>query len=158
MAYFYGKTYYPMSNTRCLMHTVINTKSRYMTLDEEHCDDVYNVIASIATGLGCHMLRINGVANHIHMLVDLHSTVALADFMRVVKQRSSLWLKQCGLHPCFRGWGKEYFAHSVSPRHADAVIRYIAGQKEHHRMASFEDEIRRLITNSGMAWDDRMLT
>lgn len=147
-----------MSNTRCLIHTVINTKSRCMTLEGEHCDDAYNVIASIATGLGCRVLRINGVANHIHILVDLHPTVALADFMRVVKQRSSLWLKQCGLHPYFEGWGKEYFAHSVSLRHADAVMRYIDSQKEHHRVLSFEEEIRKITANSGMPWDDRMLT
>lgn len=147
-----------MSNTRCLIHAVINTKSRRMTINEPHCGELYNLLACLCTQLGCRMLRVNGIANHVHMLVDLHPTVGLAEFMRLVKQRSSLWLKRSGVHPHFEGWGKEYFAHSVSPRHVDAVTRYINDQKEHHRVLSFEEEIRKITENSGMAWNDLMLT
>ena len=41
----------------------------------------------------------------------------------------------------FSRWGKEYFAFSCSARELNAVKGYISGQREHHGLVSFEDEI-----------------
>jgi len=41
----------------------------------------------------------------IHILSDLHPSVALADYIRDIKVSSSKWRKESGLFPNFKGWG-----------------------------------------------------
>lgn len=85
----------------------------------------------------------NGIPNHIHLLVDLSVEVSLSQFMRELKRSSSLWLKQHhDLFPEFVGWGKEYYAFSCGPRDKDAIISYIKGQENHHNITSFDDEMK----------------
>jgi REP element-mobilizing transposase RayT len=48
--------------------------------------------------------------DHIHILSDLHPSIALADYIREIKVSSSKWMKASGLFPCFRGWGVKYCA------------------------------------------------
>ena len=105
------------------------------------------------------MYRINGIGNHIHMLIELSPTVALSDLVRDIKQGSSKWAKQQVYFPQFRGWGKEYGAFSCSQREKDAIINYIINQREHHKTGStFEHEYREMIEQSGVEWNDNRLT
>ena len=107
---------------------------------------------------GCKLLRIGGIANHIHVFVDIHPKIAMADLAAEIKRVSSLWIKQSRLFPYFEGWGKEYFGFSKSESDRYKVIEYIKNQKDHHRMITFEDEIKHMLSEEGMAWDERMLT
>ena len=146
-----------MSKVKALYHIVINTHKRAMTLSEEHCKELYNYLFGILKRKGCFVYRINGVENHIHLLVDLPSTLALADLMSVLKQSSSVWLKQNSDFPLFAGWGKEYYAFSVSDSHKGAVIDYIIGQKEHHRKVAFVDELKVIFQKNSMEWNDYIM-
>ena len=152
------KTIEIMSKVVSLHHVVINTKNRHMTINVEHAEDMYRFITSIVKRNECFLCRIGGIENHIHMLVDLAPTVSLSHLVWDIKRSSSEWAKRCGLFPEFVGWGKEYGAFSVSNSHRDAVIRYIIGQREHHKQVNYDDEYRRLAERNGVEWDDNMLT
>ena len=147
-----------MSKVVSLHHIVINTKNRQMTINAEHCEDMYRFITSIIKRNNCVLYRIGGIENHIHILVDLHPTVALSQLMWDIKRSSSNWAKQSKLFPSFIGWGKEYGAFSVSETHRDAVINYIANQRTHHHRVSFEGEYQQLANRNGITWNDEMLT
>ncbi|MDO4511759.1 MAG: transposase [Bacteroidales bacterium] len=147
-----------MSKVNALFHIVINTHHRQMTIGDDHCDDMYRYIWKTIQNKGCFLCRIGGVANHIHMLVDLKPTVALADLVREVKQTSSEWARTSGMFPHWDGWGREYAAFSISIDAKNNVIEYIKGQKEHHKRVSFEDEFKRILVEHGIDWDDRLLT
>lgn len=147
-----------MSKTVSLHHIVINTKNRHMTINAEHAEDMYRFITSIVKRNECHLCRIGGIENHIHMLIDLAPTVTLSHLLWDIKRSSSDWAKRSGLFPEFVGWGKEYGAFSVSNSHRDAVIRYIMGQREHHNRVSFDDEYQRLAERNGVAWSEYLLT
>ncbi len=95
-------------------------------------------------------LIINGVPDHIHILLNLSPTVALSDLMREIKSRSSVWMKSSGMFPLFDGWEREYGAFSISTGHVDAVKRYILDQQEHHRVKSMLDEYQRLVLKAGL--------
>lgn len=147
-----------MSRVNAIFHIVINTKNRKMTINNEHREDLYRYIWKILKNKGCVLYRINGIANHIHMLIDLKKDLSLSDLMKELKQSSSIWAKQCGLFPEFEGWGKEYAAFSCSYSHKDAVIEYIKSQQEHHNVKSFEEEIRQIYNKAGVDWNDLYLT
>ena len=67
-------------------------------------------------------------------------------------------MKRSGLYSNFEGWGKEYFAASVSPSAKENVIHYITNQKTHHLTQPFETELQRLIVNAGKSWEEYMLS
>jgi REP element-mobilizing transposase RayT len=147
-----------MSATISLFHIVINTFGREMTIPDETSEHMYKYITAIAKSRDCKMFRINGIGNHIHMLVGLSPSIALSDFVRDVKQGSSKWAKQQIYFPNFKGWGKEYGAFSCSVRDKDAIINYIKNQRVHHSQKSFEQEYQDMIERSGLEWNEYRLT
>ncbi len=78
-----------MSKVSALYHIVFCTKYREMTLTDSYLEDVYRFIWSEVKKQKCTLLRIGGIANHVHMLVELNPTTALASFMRAIKSDSS---------------------------------------------------------------------
>ncbi len=147
-----------MSKTKCLIHAVINTKYRQMTLEPHHVDELYSFIQSIVKRNNCVLYKIGGIENHIHILFDLHPEVSLSHLMWDIKRSSSIWIKRSRQFPYFIGWGKEYGAFSVSERHYEVVATYINNQRTHHQHMSFEDEFKRFMIHNGEKWDEKLLT
>jgi putative transposase len=84
-----------MSSYRQLLyHLVFRTKESLPTIKQENADQLYAYISGIIKNKNSHLYRINGVENHLHILTDLHPSIALADFMRDVKVSTSLWIKE----------------------------------------------------------------
>ncbi len=137
-----------MRKFKALFHIVFYTKNRQMTLTSDHKEDTYRFIWRIITNLNCKLLRIGGIRNHVHMLVNLNPSVALSTLLREVKANSSAWMKGNDKFPDFVGWADGYYACSLSPEHQDSVIEYIKNQENHHRGISFDDEIKNLCVNA----------
>ena len=75
-----------MSSYRQLLyHLVFRTKDSLPTIKQDQSDKLYAYIAGIIKNKNSHLYRINGVENHLHILTDLHPSIALADFMREIK-------------------------------------------------------------------------
>lgn len=147
-----------MSTTLSLHHIVINTYCRKMTISQTHCEDLYRYIWDLLKEKKCKLLRIGGIENHVHIFIDLHPSVSLADIVGEIKRKSSLWMKKSGMFPYFEGWGKEYFSFSKSVADKATVIEYIKGQPEHHKRISFENEIETIFHNERQEWDSTLLT
>jgi len=92
--------------------------------------------------------------DHIHMLIDLHPSIALADLMRDLKTSTSVWLKQQKEFSHFEGWADGYAALTVSYGDKNMVIEYIKNQQEHHKKESFTDEFRQLLLKEGIKIDE----
>lgn len=102
-----------MSKVSALYHIVFCTKGRRMTITEEHKRELYGYLYGIIRNNKCKLLRMNGIANHLHMLVELHPSVALSNLMQSLKQSSSIWLKSNAHFPYFEGWASEYYAFTI---------------------------------------------
>lgn len=146
-----------MSYVQSFYHLVFSTKYRRMTLPLAISDSLYRYLVGIARNLDSYVLKINGIENHVHILVSLSSKVALADFVRELKRASSIWLKEQLDFKDFQGWGKEYFAASVSRVNVEAVSEYISNQREHHRREDFTLELKRFVESIGKEWNDSIL-
>ena len=72
---------------RILVHVVFSTKDRAPLLKVP-------IRPRLFAYLGGEPLIVNGVADHVHMLLTLPSTVTLAEAMRRIKAKSSHWLRQ----------------------------------------------------------------
>jgi len=105
----------------------------------------------------CHLYRINGTENHIHILSDLNPTIALSEYVREIKQSSSKWLKENPDFPLFEGWAEGYGAFTCGERTKDTILQYIANQREHHISISYEDEFKRILIENGMKIDKHFM-
>jgi len=145
-----------MSSYRQLLyHLVFRTKDGFPTINQDHSEHLYAYITGIIKNKNSHLYRINGVENHLHILTDLHPSIALADFMREIKASSSLWMKNSGLFPLFKGWAEGYGSFTCSFRDKDKLIEYIKSQQEHHQKKTFEEEYRLLLKEAGIELDER---
>ena len=138
-----------------LYHIVFRTKKSERTINQEHKKELYKYIWGIIKNKKCELFQINGMEEHIHILSDLHPSIALADYIRDLKVSSSKWMKECGFFPYFKGWGIKYCALTYSYNDRDIIINYIKNQPEHHKKESFQDEIKRLFRENGIELDEK---
>jgi REP element-mobilizing transposase RayT len=134
---------------------VIRTKDGLPTINQEHVDQLYSYISGIVKNKNSHLYWINGVENHVHILTDVHASIASADFMRELKVSTSVWMKSKNLFPLFKGWSEGYGSFTCSYRDLEGLIEYVKNQQHHHQKITFEDEYRRLISESGLDIDER---
>lgn len=147
-----------MSRVVALYHIVINTKHRRPTINEANKRTLYSYIYSIIKKRGCFLYRMNGIANHIHILLDLHPSVSLSNLMLEIKRDSSIWMKQSGFFPEFDGWGKEYAAFTCAYKDRNGIIEYIKSQEVHHGTVGYEAELEMLCVEAGRQWDEYALS
>jgi putative transposase len=100
------------------------------------------------------VLSAGGTANHVHLLIALPATIALASAVQALKANSSRWI---GEHGFDFAWQEGYAAFSVSASNVGVVKQYIAHQPEHHVKHSFEDEFVSLLRKSGVACDPKFV-
>jgi REP element-mobilizing transposase RayT len=119
------------------IHVVWATWDRLPLLVGEVEQRVHRAIAAKCTELGVDVIALGGVEDHVHLLVKLPPTVALAHLIGAVKGASS-HLVTHEIHGAgqFFKWQGAYGAASVSPRALDEVSAYIAEQKAHHAARS----------------------
>jgi len=145
------------SYRQSLHHIVFCTYKRKNTLPEEYHEDLYKFIWGIIKNRKSFLYRINSVGNHIHIFCDLHSSISLGDFIKEIKTAANKWMKESGNFPKFESWAEGYCSITYNYRDKDMIINYIKNQKEHHKKVSFEDELRALLIESGIEFDEKFL-
>lgn len=144
-----------MSYTSLLYHIIFRTKHGKNTIPEQHEKELYAYIMGIISNKKSKLYRIGGTENHIHLLVDIHPTFAVSDFMKELKEYSSKWMSNNLKFLDFEGWAISFAAFTYSLRDKQTIIDYIKNQKEHHKTISFEDEYRKLLIENGIEIDER---
>ncbi len=146
-----------MSYRQIFYQIIFGTKDREPTITEDSYQDLYQYIWGIIKNHNCKLYRINGIEDHIHILSDLHPSLALADYIKDIKVASSLWMKESGKYPDFNGWQDGYGAFTYSIREKEMIINYIKNQKEHHKTEGYYEEYKRLMIEHGVEFDEKYL-
>jgi len=145
----------PSTHHAILEHLVFSTKNRLPLIKESWESDLYSYIGTVTCGLKSHLIAAGGIEDHVHLLVKLHPSTALADLMQLIKSNSSRWVKQTRGSKVLFQWQRGYGAFSVSESRVEAVKAYIANQREHHSRVSFADEYLTLLRLHGVTFDAR---
>lgn len=144
-----------MSYTRLLYHIVICTKYRIPSISLEYDRELYTFILDMCNRRGVVLYRIGGMPDHIHLLVDLPTTMPIAKFVQEIKAVTSAWLKANPHFPLFTSWSKEYAAFSYSIKEKNIIVNYIKNQKKHHINQSFVEEYRQFLKDNDIVIDER---
>lgn len=143
--------------TQIYYHIVFSTKDRVPALKPDKREELFRYTWGILKNNDCHLYRINGVEDHLHILTSLHPTVSLADLIKDIKINTSRWIKENAVFKTFTHWQDGYGAFTVAHGDKDAVIEYIKSQPEHHKKVSFSDEFREMLKRFGVEFDEKYL-
>jgi putative transposase len=133
-------------------HLVFATKNRVCALDKSRREDLFRFMWGLLKERNCHLYRIGGIEDHIHILTSLHPTLALASLVKEIKTASSAWIKGGNVFPLFGHWQEGYGAFSVSAKDRPGLIHSIKEQEIHHQKPSFVDELQHMIENAHLEW------
>jgi REP element-mobilizing transposase RayT len=143
--------------TQILYQIVFSTRNREQTLTKGKRDELFKYMSGIIFNKKCHLYRINGVEDHLHILTHLHPSVSLSDLVKDIKVASAEHIKKSELFLNFRGWQNGYGAFTYSTKEKDVLIEYIKNQEEHHRNLSFKEEFIQLLNEHQVEFDEKYL-
>jgi REP element-mobilizing transposase RayT len=145
-----------MPHTYCssLFHCVFSTKERRPTIVPEVQDRLWAYLGGIAREHNMKALAVGGMEDHVHVLLSLPSSLAIAKAMREIKSGSSRWMHEPGELPSF-AWQEGYAAFSIGVTQLESTLGYIARQKEHHKRRDFQAEFLAFLKKHHIAYDPR---
>lgn len=147
----------PRSYTNLIYHLVFSTKGRAPLITAEREERLYEYIGGIVRGLGGMLLKINGVMDHIHLLVKLRPDKSVSDVLRDLKANSSGWMHDVFPDAADFSWQNGYGAFTVSESQVHVVEKYVANQKRHHQKQSFEREFVEILQKNGIEFEMKYL-
>ena len=137
-----------------MVHVIFSTKNREAFITSEIEPELFAYVGGILKNHESRLLDAGGKADHIHLLVSQSKNVSLSSLLKDVKKDSSSWIKTKGNQ--FRNfhWQDGYGAFSIGKSDIRELKRYIAGQKEHHRKRTFQEELIEFLEVYGVAYDE----
>lgn len=113
---------------------------------------LHEYLGGTVRGLGGIAFEINGMNDHVHLLVKAPPTIKFSDFLRDLKSNSSKKGKE--LTKGKFGWQRRYGAFTVSESQFEIVRNYIRNQEEHHKKFDFKDEFESLLKANNIEIDE----
>ncbi|MCH8568904.1 MAG: transposase [Balneolales bacterium] len=99
----------------------------------------------------------NGMPDHIHILIGMRPSCCLSDLVREIKKASNEFVDQKRFSEFRFQWQEGYGAFSYSHSALDDVIKYIQNQKEQHRKRTFKQEYKEFLTKYQIEHKDEYL-
>ena len=76
------------------LHVVFSTKNRRNTIRETLRNRLWSYMGGIARAHKLHAIIIGGMGDHVHLLLAVPSTIAIARAVQLIKMGSSSWVRE----------------------------------------------------------------
>lgn len=139
------------------IQVVFAVKGRDSLISKTWEDELYKYITGIITNKGQKLLAINGMPDHIHILIGMKPSCCLSDLVREIKKATNEFIKEKKFTRLNFQWQEGYGAFSYSHSALDNVIAYIGNQKEHHKKKSFKEEYIEFLNKFKIEYKDEYL-
>lgn len=148
-----------MGNTYTQIHLqlIFAVKYRAAMIDKSWKDELYKYITGIVQGNKHKLIIINGVQDHLHLLVGFRPHQSLSDLLQDIKGQSSKWINDRKFTKSKFNWQEGYGAFSYSHSHLNNVINYIRNQEEHHKKTNFMDEYKSFLKSFEIEFDEQYI-
>jgi len=143
--------------TQILYQIVFSTKHRKPVLNPVNRPELFKYIWGILKEKKCHLYRINGVEDHIHIVTQVHPTIALAALIKEIKVASTNYIKANNLFPDFEQWQVGYAAFTYAYSARQDLIEYVKNQEEHHKSKTYLEELIALLHEHQIVFEPRYL-
>ena len=139
------------------IQVVFAVKGRNSLIAQSWEEELYKYITGIITNKGQKLIAINGMLDHIHILIGMKPSCCLSDLVREIKKSSNAFINEKKFSKFKFEWQKGYGAFSYSHSSLDNVIAYIQNQKEHHKNKSFREEYIDFLKKFEVEYKDEYL-
>lgn len=140
--------------TQILYQIVFSTKNRERTLTANSRPELYKYISGILSNKKCHLYRIGGVKDHLHIVLHVHPTIALSNLIKDIKLATTDYIRREKLFLNFNGWQNGYGAFTYTTKEKDKLTDYVKNQESHHRSFSFKEEYIDLLNDHQIDFEE----
>ena len=143
--------------TQIYIHTVFAIEGRQPLIAKEHKIEIYKYMTAVIQNQNQKVMSINGMPDHVHLLIGLSPDIALSDLVRDVKAASSSMINDKRWVRGHFNWQRGFGAFSYSKSQVSRLAKYIEDQERHHAKRSFRDEYLALLKRFDVAYDPAYL-
>jgi len=144
----------PHTYVQNIVHLVFSTKQRLKLIPHEFQPRMWAYVAGVCKHHAIRVHAVGGMSDHMHALIQIPATMAVAKAVATIKANSSRWANEQGMR---YAWQEGYAAFSVSASNVSAVVRYIHDQEAHHKRRAFDQEILALLRRHGVEFDPKFV-
>jgi len=114
-----------------LYYHIIWTTQEQMPLIKPHfAHTLYTYLTEQSEGLGADLLAVNGMNDHIHLVVSIPPTVSPQDFIHTLKGKSFQFVVDH--YGDYVAWQPGFGIVTLDRSDLAEVIQYVEDQKKHH--------------------------
>ena len=126
--------------TQLYVHIVFAVKGRGNLVSHSWKEELYKYITGIITNKNQKLMIVNGMPDHIHLLVGFKPDCSLSDLVRDIKANSSKFINEKKWVPGKFEWQTGFGAFTIGQSQIDRVVNYILTQEDHHKKKTFREE------------------
>lgn len=145
------------SYSQIYLQYVFAVKGRQNLLQKPWREEVFKYISGIIKGKNQKPIIVNGVSDHVHVLVGLKPAMPIPDLIRDIKNNSSNFINENRWVKGKFSWQEGYGVFSYSHSQIDSVYQYIANQEAHHRKKTFKDEYIDFLKKFEIDYEEKYL-
>jgi REP-associated tyrosine transposase len=145
----------PNTFTQIYIQVVFAVNGRQSLITSSFKEDLFKYIGGTIRNAGQKLIAINGMPDHVHILIGMKPNIALSAFVKDIKVASSRLINDKGWVRGRFSWQEGFGAFSYSQSHLSKVARYIENQERHHARRSFREEYLSLLKSFQIEHDER---
>ena len=139
------------------IQAVFAVKERHNLIKPSFEEEVYKYISGIINGKEQKSLAVNGMPDHVHILVGLKPSMRISDLVRDIKNNSTNFINERGWLKNHFSWQEGYGVFSYYESQFGRVIDYIKNQKIHHQKKTFRQEYLAFLKKFNIPFEERYL-
>ena len=147
----------PGNYTQMYVHLVFAVKNREAALNKNIRKRVFEYISGIITAMNHKSIIVNGVSDHVHILIGLNPSISISDTVHDIKRSSSLFINKEKLCKGKFAWQGGYGGFTYSRSQLENVYNYILNQEKHHERSTFKKEYVQFLRNYAIDFDEKFL-
>ena len=147
----------PNTYSKIYIHVIFSVKGRDNIIGNKWKDELYKYITGIIRNKNQKLIIINGMPDHLHLLIGLKPDKSLSDLVREIKNNSTNFINENRFVKGKFRWQEGFGAFSYSDSQLNKIINYIRNQQTHHKKKSFKDEYIEILKKFKIEYDEKYL-
>jgi REP element-mobilizing transposase RayT len=147
----------PGTFSKIYLHIIFGVKWRKCLIKPDWESEIFKYISAFLKNNDLQLIQINGMPDHIHILIRIRPSTNISDLIREVKKSSNKFINSRFMLESKFEWQGGYGVFSVSESSLDIVRRYIQNQKTHHKDRKFKEEYKLLLDKHKVDYKEEFL-
>lgn len=143
--------------TQIHLHLVFAVQNRHSLIYDSWKERLYQYITGIIQQQKHKVIIINGMPDHLHIVIGMRPTQSLSELMQDIKGSSSKWINDNKLATGKFTWQQGYGAFSYNRSQLPKLIDYVKNQEEHHKKKTFSEEYKDFLKAFEVEFDEKYI-